>query len=101
MTQKQWLIFTNSLGYAIWWALKFPVAPPNFARLDYIFKKVKPKLIINALRGPSEDLIKTHKKSVLYCSNNNCRLLLISGSNVFDAFHNYPSYEYDKTMSWF
>jgi dTDP-4-dehydrorhamnose reductase len=68
-------------------------------RLDYIFKKVKPKLIINALRGPSDDLIKTHKKSVLYCSNNNCRLLLISGSNVFDAFHNYPSYEYDKTLS--
>jgi len=24
---------------------------------------------------------------------------LISGSNVFDAFHNYPSYEYDKTLS--
>tara|TARA_B100000780_G_scaffold66533_1_gene43841 strand:- start:4282 stop:4824 length:543 start_codon:yes stop_codon:yes gene_type:complete len=25
--------------------------------------------------------------------------MLISGSNVFDAFHNYPSYEYDKTLS--
>lgn len=28
-----------------------------------------------------------------------CRLLFLSSANVFDAFTNYPSYEYDKTLS--
>ena len=67
--------------------------------LESILKKTKPKLIINALRGGDESLIKVHKKLVKYCLRNNCRLILMSGSNVFDAFHNYPSYECDKTLS--
>jgi len=28
-----------------------------------------------------------------------CKLIFISSANVFDAFTNYPSYEYDKTLS--
>lgn len=67
--------------------------------LNTILKKTKPKLIVSALRGDSDSLINLHKRLVKYCLSNNCRLMLISGSNVFDAFHNYPSYEYDKTLS--
>ena len=67
--------------------------------LKSILEKIKPKLIINSLRILDFNVIKTQKAIVEYCNNNNCRLMLISGSNVFDAFHNYPSYEYDKTLS--
>ena len=67
--------------------------------LNMILKKTKPKLIVSVLRGDCDSLINLHNRLVKYCLNNNCRLMLISGSNVFDAFHNYPSYEYDKTLS--
>ena len=67
--------------------------------LKSVLKKTKPKLIINALRGVDEELIKVQQAIINYCLRHNCRIMLISGSNVFDAFHNYPSYEYDKTLS--
>ena len=67
--------------------------------LEIILEKTDPKLIINALKGVSEDMLNVQKKLVNYCLKNDCRLMLISGANVFDAFHNYPSYEHDKTLS--
>lgn len=67
--------------------------------LKSVLKKTSPKLIINALKGEDEELIKAQQTIVNYCFKHNCRLMLMSGSNVFDAFHNYPSYEYDKTLS--
>lgn len=67
--------------------------------LKSILKKVKPKLIINALKGIDTNLIKVQNTITTYCLKNNCRVMLLSGSNVFDAFHNYPSYEFDKTLS--
>jgi len=67
--------------------------------LKSLLRKTKPKLIINVLRGYDNDLIKIQKLIIDHCFNNNCRLMFISGSNVFDAFHNYPSYENDKTLS--
>ena len=68
-------------------------------RLISILKITKPKLIINALRGERSDLINVQRNIVDYCTKKDCRLMFISGVNVFDTFHNYPSYEYDKTLS--
>lgn len=67
--------------------------------VDDILKKVKPKLIISAIRGPFEDQIDLHRQLVEYIELYNCRLLFLSSSNVYDAFHHYPSYEFDKTLS--
>ena len=67
--------------------------------LKSILKRTKPKLIINTLKGLDLNMLKVQQALVNYCFTNNCRLMLMSGSNVFDAFHNYPSYEYDKTLS--
>ncbi len=71
----------------------------SISTLKNILKKTDPKLIINALKGVSVDILNVQKKLVDYCLKNDCRLMLISGANVFDAFHNYPSYEHDKTLS--
>ena len=64
-----------------------------------VLKKIKPKLIISAVRGPFEDQIDLHQQLIEHVKLYNCRLLFLSSSNVFDAFHNYPSYEFDKTLS--
>ena len=66
--------------------------------IERVLKKVKPKLIISA-RGPFNDQIEVHQQLIEYIQMFNCRLLFLSSSNVFDAFHNYPSYEFDKTLS--
>lgn len=67
--------------------------------LSSVLKKVKPKLIISALRGSFSSQIEVHQELIDYISYHDCRLLFISASNVFDAFHHFPSYEYDKTLS--
>jgi len=64
-----------------------------------VLKKVKPKLIISAVRGPFEDQIDLHQQLIEHVKYFDCRLLFLSSSNVFDAFHHYPSYEFDKTLS--
>lgn len=67
--------------------------------IDRILKKVKPNLIISAIRGPFEDQIDLHRELIEYVALFNCRLFFLSSSNVYDAFHHYPSYEFDKTLS--
>ena len=64
-----------------------------------LLKKIRPKLIISALRGPFIDQIELHEQLIDHVEHFNCRLLFLSSSNVFDAFHNYPSYEFVKTLS--
>lgn len=64
-----------------------------------LVKKVQPKLIISAVRGPFDDQIDLHDQLIDYVQRFDCRLLFLSSSNVFDAFEHYPSYEYDKTLS--
>jgi dTDP-4-dehydrorhamnose reductase len=71
-------------------------------REDDIFqllKKVKPDVIISALRGNFAAQIIGHQHLTEYVSNNKCRLFFISSANVFDAYSKYPSYENDKTLS--
>ena len=67
--------------------------------VERLLKKIKPKLIISAIRGPFEDQIDLHRQLIEYVELFDCRLLFLSSSNVYDAFHHYPSYEFDKTLS--
>lgn len=64
-----------------------------------ILEKVRPTLIISALRGNFPTQIQAHQHILEYISKENCKLYFISSANVFDAYSKYPSYEYDKTLS--
>ena len=52
-----------------------------------LLKKIQPKLIISAVRGPFESQIQLHQDLIEHIKLFNCRLLFLSSSNVFDAFH--------------
>lgn len=64
-----------------------------------LLKKMKPQVIVSALRGPFHDQIEAHQLLVQYALRAKARIILFSSANVFDAFSHYPSYEYDKTLS--
>lgn len=64
-----------------------------------VLEQVKPHLVISALRGNFDDLVDTHEDLSDYLRLTRCKLIFLSSANVFDAFSNYPSYEYDKTLS--
>lgn len=64
-----------------------------------ILIKLKPAIIISALRGNFEAQIETHIQITEYAKTVKCRVVFLSSANVFDAFSNYPSYEFDKTLS--
>ncbi|MDX1365196.1 sugar nucleotide-binding protein [Arenibacter latericius] len=64
-----------------------------------ILDRIKPDLIISALRGNFQAQIIAHQHIIEYILKNNCKLYFISSANVFDAYSKFPSYEYDKTFS--
>ncbi|GGE14718.1 sugar nucleotide-binding protein [Psychroflexus salis] len=64
-----------------------------------LLDKLKPDLIISAFRSDFSAQVYAHFDIINYLVANNKKLIYISSSNVFDAFTNYPSYEYDKTLS--
>ena len=64
-----------------------------------LLEKIRPQVIISALRGNFAAQIQAHQHIVEYISQNNCRLYFLSSANVFDAYSKYPSYENDKTLS--
>ncbi|MRI00288.1 sugar nucleotide-binding protein [Kriegella sp. EG-1] len=64
-----------------------------------VLEKVKPQIIISALRGNFAAQIQAHQHIVEYISKNDCALFFLSSANVFDAYSKYPSYENDKTLS--
>jgi dTDP-4-dehydrorhamnose reductase len=64
-----------------------------------ILNKVRPNLIISALRGNFQAQVTAHQHLVEYIQNRDCKLYFISSANVFDAYSKYPSYENDKTLS--
>lgn len=66
---------------------------------DYFLEQVRPDVVISAFRAPSEAFIDAHFHIISYLNKYQKKLIFISSSNVFDAFSNYPSYEYDKTLS--
>ena len=67
--------------------------------IEKLLTKLKPNVIISSLRGPFENQIILHNSLISYSEKFNFKLIFLSSSNVFDSFHNYPSYEYDKTLS--
>ncbi len=64
-----------------------------------LLNKVKPAIIISALRGNFAAQIIAHEHMVEYVLQHTCKLYFISSANVFDAYSKYPSYETDKTLS--
>lgn len=64
-----------------------------------LLAKVKPSVIISALRGPFNDQLEAHELLVAYAQKSGCKVVFLSSANAFDAFTNYPSYENDKTLS--
>lgn len=67
--------------------------------LDTILKELKPTCIISAIRGNFDAQIELHQEIAFYSLQTGCKIIFLSSANVFDAFSNYPSYEYDKTLS--
>ncbi|WP_292901333.1 NAD(P)-dependent oxidoreductase [Nonlabens sp.] len=67
--------------------------------LDILLNNLKPKFIVTALRGNVTSLVRLHFELSKYIEKNDCKLIFLSSANVFDRFTNYPSYEYDKTLS--
>ncbi len=64
-----------------------------------ILLELKPSIIVSSLRGNFESQIDTHIQIAEYAKNTMCKVIFLSSANVFDAFSNYPSYEFDKTLS--
>ena len=64
-----------------------------------LLEKIKPSIIISSLRGNFATQTIAHQHISEYVKQNNCKILFLSSSNVFDAYKNYPSYENDKTFS--
>lgn len=67
--------------------------------LELLLKNLKPDIIISAMRGDFNAQILAHFEAISHVLKNDCRLIFLSSANVFDAFTNFPSYEYDKTFS--
>ncbi|MDT7827178.1 sugar nucleotide-binding protein [Pricia sp. S334] len=64
-----------------------------------ILEKVRPQVIISAVRGNFAAQIQAHRHITEYLLQNECVLYFLSSANVFDAYRQYPSYEFDKTLS--
>lgn len=71
----------------------------EFEDIGILLENLKPTIIISALRGNFDSQVDTHFSIINYLLRNDCKLIFISSANVFDGFTNYPSYEYDKTLS--
>ncbi|MHA6280992.1 sugar nucleotide-binding protein [Salinimicrobium sp. CAU 1759] len=68
--------------------------------ISILLENLRPNVIISALRGDFLAQVHAHFEIIDYLQKNkNTKLVFISSANVFDAFTNYPSYEYDKTLS--
>lgn len=65
----------------------------------HLLEKVRPQIIISAVRGNFAAQVQAHQHIVEYISKNDCVLFFLSSANVFDAYSKYPSYENDKTLS--
>lgn len=64
-----------------------------------LLHELRPDVIISCFRSEFTTFIQAHLDIMDYLIRYQKKLIFISSSNVFDAFTNYPSYEYDKTLS--
>lgn len=67
--------------------------------ISILLDSLKPSIIITALRGNFNSQLDAHQRIIHWIQNHRSKLIFISSANVFDSFSNYPSYEYDKTLS--
>lgn len=68
--------------------------------VSILLENLRPNIIISAFRGNFDAQVMAHFEIIDYLlKNQNTKLIFLSSANVFDAFTNYPSYEYDKTLS--
>lgn len=64
-----------------------------------LLKIIQPDIVINCLRGESNQLITVNQELIEVALNLSFKIITFSSSNVFDAYVQYPSYENDKTLS--
>jgi dTDP-4-dehydrorhamnose reductase len=64
-----------------------------------LLEKIRPQIIISALRGNFSAQVQAHQHIVEYLVKHDCKLYFLSSANVFDAYSKFPSYEHDKTLS--
>ena len=68
--------------------------------ISILLESLRPNIIVSALRGNFDAQIYAHLEIIDYLMRTkDTKLIFLSSANVFDAFTNYPSYEYDKTLS--
>ncbi|KAA1245355.1 sugar nucleotide-binding protein [Aquimarina sp. RZ0] len=67
--------------------------------ISILLDNLKPTIIISAIRGNFNAQLDAHQRILAWIKKNRCKLIFMSSANVFDTFSNYPSYEYDKTLS--
>jgi len=67
--------------------------------LEYVFKRTSPDIIITVFKGAFPAQLEAYNEMINYVVRHRRKLIFVSTTNVFDAFSNYPSYEYDKTLS--
>ncbi|HSP40182.1 MAG TPA: sugar nucleotide-binding protein [Gillisia sp.] len=78
---------------------KFHEFDQDTENIEILLENLRPSIIISALRGNFNSQVHTHLSIINYIQQQDCKLIFISSANVFDGFTNYPSYEYDKTLS--
>ncbi len=64
-----------------------------------LLEKIRPHIVISAVRGNFSAQVQAHQHIVEYLVKNDCKLYFLSSANVFDAYSKFPSYEHDKTLS--
>ncbi|MBQ4819250.1 sugar nucleotide-binding protein [Aquimarina sp. MMG016] len=67
--------------------------------ISILLDNLKPTVIISAIRGNFNSQLDMHQRIIEWIKKHKSKLIFISSANVFDSFSNYPSYEYDKTLS--
>ncbi|MFV8225905.1 sugar nucleotide-binding protein [Christiangramia aquimixticola] len=71
----------------------------EYENVEILLENLRPDVIISSLRGSFDAQVETHFSIINYLLKYDKKLIFLSSANVFDAFTNYPSYEYDKTLS--
>ena len=67
--------------------------------ITILLNNLRPTIIISCIRGNFNAQWDCHQRIIQWLKGNKSLLLFLSSANVFDYFSNYPSYEYDKTLS--
>ncbi|WP_299180800.1 sugar nucleotide-binding protein [uncultured Aquimarina sp.] len=67
--------------------------------ISILLDNLKPSIIVSAIRGNFNSQVDAHYRIIDWIKKNKSKLIFLSSANVFDTFSNYPSYEYDKTLS--